>query len=192
VVVPVAAVVVDAVFAEDFAGVCVDHGDCGVVDEDGDLRTCVGGADAEVVDAAGAAEADLSEAVDVVVTDPVVRPAVLSSWGGFDGGGIGLGRGGDVERTVGPGLVVDAGEGVQLGLQLGESGGGGLRGEPALQGLVEAFDLALGLGMAGMAIFLGDAETGEQVLEAVAAAGEAGGVDRSVEFLTDVKPLWWS
>jgi hypothetical protein len=42
--------------------------------------------------------------------------------------------------------------------------------------------------MAGMAVLLGDAEVGEQVFEAVAAAGEAGGVDRAVEFLSDVKP----
>jgi hypothetical protein len=62
-----------------------------------------------------------------------------------------------MERTMRPDLVVDAGEGVQLGLQLGHGGGGGLRGKPALQGLVEAFDLALGLGMAGMAIFLRNA-----------------------------------
>jgi hypothetical protein len=63
-----------------------------------------------------------------------------------------------------------------------------LSGEPAFLGLVEAFDLALGLRMVGVAVFLGDAEAGEQVFEAVAAAGEAGGVDRSVEFLSDVKP----
>jgi hypothetical protein len=93
---------------------------------------------------------------------------------------------------VGSKLVVDALEAVELGLPLGEGGGGGLSGEPAFQGLVEAFDRALGLGMAGMAVLLGDAEVGEQVLEAVAAAGETGGVDRPVEFLTDVKPLWGS
>jgi hypothetical protein len=80
---PVAAVGVDGVFAEDFAGVCVDHGDVVGVDENGDRRTCVGGANAEVVHPAGAADADLAEAVNVVVTDPVVRPAVLSRWGGL-------------------------------------------------------------------------------------------------------------
>ena len=31
-----------------------------------------------------------------------------------------------------------------------------------------------------MAVLLGDAEVGEQVFEAVAAAGEAGGVDRAI------------
>ena len=69
-------------------------------------------------------------------------------------------------------LVVDALEAVELGLQVVQGGGGGLSGEPALQGLVETFDLALGLRMVGMAVFLGDAQVGEQVLEAVAAAGE--------------------
>jgi hypothetical protein len=116
----------------------------------------------------------------VVGADPVVRIAALSGWGGLDGGAVGLGRGGVMERTMGPSLVVDVGEGVQLGLQLGHGGGGWLGGEPALQSLVEAFDLALGLGMAGMAVLLGDAEAGEQVFEAVAPAGEAGGVDRAI------------
>ena len=69
---------------------------------------------------------------------------------------------------------------VELGLQVVQGGGGGLSGEPALQGLVEAFDLALGLRMAGMAVLLGDAQVGEQVFEAVAAAGETRGVDRPV------------
>jgi hypothetical protein len=77
-------------------------------------------------------------------------------------------------------------------LQVVHSGGGWLCGEPAVQGLVEALDLALGLRMVGMAVLLGDAEVGEQVFEAVAATGETRGIDRPVEFLTDVKPLWWS
>jgi hypothetical protein len=79
---PVAAVGVDGVGAEDFAGVCVEHGDGVGVDEDGHRLTFVGGADAEVVHAAAAAEADLAEAVDVVVTDAIVRIAALSRWGG--------------------------------------------------------------------------------------------------------------
>ncbi len=70
---PVAAVGVDGVVAEDFAGVFVDHGDGVGVDEDGHRLACVGCADAEMVHAAGGAEADLAEAVDVIVADPVVR-----------------------------------------------------------------------------------------------------------------------
>ena len=77
-------------------------------------------------------------------------------------------------------------------MQVVQSGGGWLCGEPAFLGLVEALDFALGLRMVGMAVLLGDADAGEQVFEAVAAAGETRGVDRSVEFLTDVKLRWGS
>jgi hypothetical protein len=138
-VVPVAVVGIDAVFAEDLAGVLVDDGDGVSVDEDGHRLTFVGDADAEMVHPAGAAKADLAEAVDVVIADAVVRIAALSTWAGFDGGGIGLGGGGATERPVRPDLVGDAGEGIELGLQFGDGGGGWLGGEPAFQGLVEAF-----------------------------------------------------
>jgi hypothetical protein len=143
---PVAAVGVDDVFAEDFAGVAVEHGDGVGVDEDGDGLTFVGGADAEVVHAAGAPEADLAEVVDVVIADAVVRSVVLGRWGGLDGGGIGVGWGGAVEGRMGSGLVVDAGEGVQLGLQFGDGGGGWLRGEPAFQGFGGSVRSCLGFG----------------------------------------------
>ena len=187
VVAPVAAVGVDGVFAEDFAGVLVDDGDGAGVDEDGHRLTFVGGADAEVVHPAGAAEADLAEAVDVVVADPVVRIAALSGWGGFDGGGVGLGWGGAVQCPVGSDLVVDVGEGVELGLQLGDGGGGWLGGEAGVSGFGGGVRSCLGFGDGRGGRSLGDAEAGQQVFEAVAAAGEAGGVDRPVEFLTDVK-----
>jgi hypothetical protein len=41
----------------------------------------VGGADAEVMHAAGAAEADLAEVVDVIVADPIVRLCGEVEWG---------------------------------------------------------------------------------------------------------------
>lgn len=41
---------------------------------------------------------------------------------------------------MGSQVVVDVGEAVQLGLQVGEGGRGGLGGEPAFLSLVEAFD----------------------------------------------------
>ena len=85
-----------------------------------------------------------------------------------------------VQCPVGSKLVVDALEAVELGLQLLHSDGGGLGCEPALQSLVKAFDFALSLRMVGVAVLLRDAQAGEQVFEAVAAAGEAGGVDRPV------------
>ena len=52
--------------------------------------------------------------------------------------------------------------------------------EPVFEGLVEAFDFALGLGVAGVTVFLGDAQAGEQAFEVVVAVGESCGVDRSV------------
>jgi hypothetical protein len=56
---PVSAVGVNGVLAENLTGVCVEHGDGVSVDEDCHRLTCMDGADAEVVHAAGAAEADL-------------------------------------------------------------------------------------------------------------------------------------
>jgi hypothetical protein len=84
---PVAAVRVDEALAENLAGVAVNHSNGVGIDEDGDGLVFVGGANAEVVHAAGAAEADLAEAVDVVV-----RVGVVLGWDSLDGGGIGLRR----------------------------------------------------------------------------------------------------
>ena len=128
---PVAAVGIDGVFAEDFAGVLVDHGDDVGVDEDGHRLTLLAAPTPRWC--MRPAQADLAEAVDMVGADPVVRIAALAGRGGFDSGDIGLGWGGAVERTVGPNLVADASESVQLGLQLGEGDGGWLGGAPALQ-----------------------------------------------------------
>ena len=83
-----------------------------------------------------------------------------------------------------PAGVVDAGEGVQQGLELGEGGGlVRLGAEPVLHGLLEALDLALGLGVVRLAVLLLDAEAAQLVLEGVAAAfaaGQAGGEDHAV------------
>jgi hypothetical protein len=51
-------------------------------------------------------------------------------------------------------------------------------GEPAF--LVAPLDFPLGLGVEGVAVLLGDAEGGQQVLEGVPAAAETGGVDAPV------------
>jgi hypothetical protein len=55
---------------------------------------------------------------------------------------------------VRPLVVVVGGEGVELGLQAGEVSGGGLGGEPFLDGLLEPLDLALGLRVVGLAVLL--------------------------------------
>jgi hypothetical protein len=69
---------------------------------------------------------------------------------------------------------------VQLGLQLRDAARRWPGPEPALQGLVKPFGLALGLGVAARSVLLADAEDREDVLEGVAAAGEPGGVDAAV------------
>ena len=43
-----------------------------------------------------------------------------------------------------------------MGLHVGEVGWSGSWGQPAFEGLVEAFDFSLGLGVAGVAVFLDD------------------------------------
>ena len=45
---------------------------------------------------------------------------------------------------------------------------------------MEAFGLALGLGVAGGPVLLADTEQRQDVFEGVATAGEAGGVDAAV------------
>jgi hypothetical protein len=59
---------------------------------------------------------------------------------------------------VGAGVVVVGGEGVELGLELFLGGGGVLMGEVFLQGLVEALDLAAGLGVVGAGVLGADAQ----------------------------------
>ena len=65
-------------------------------------RVCVAGADAEVVHAAGAAEAHFAVAVDAVVAQPVVA-GVADGGGGsrLRCGGVGRCRGEPVQRPVG-------------------------------------------------------------------------------------------
>jgi hypothetical protein len=73
-----------------------------------------------------------------------------------------------------------------LGLELAEGAGPGLGGQPFLQRLVEAFDLAAGLRVVRAGVLLLNAEGGEFGLEAVAgglaaaAAGEPRRVDQAV------------
>lgn len=171
---------VDVVVGQDLARGEVDDGDLGVVGDGEDSGAAVGVADAEVMHLAGPAEADLAPVVDVVVAQPVVpgRLVLVDWWMGFRAGGVGLGRGGAVEGPVGSLFVVDRAESVELGLEFVQGGRCWLAGEPAFLGLVESFDLALGLGVARCAVLLGDAERGQGVFEGVLPATEAGCVDR--------------
>jgi hypothetical protein len=82
---------------------------------------------------------------------------------------------------VGPVVVVDLGEGVQLRLEVTDGGGGVGGGEPLLHRLVEAFDLPAGLGVVGAGVVQPDVEGGAQLLERdLAAAAWGAGEDRGV------------
>ena len=89
---PVAAGGVDGVFAEDFAGAEVGHGDGGFVGDREDAFAGVVAADAEVVHASGAADADVSFGVDAVVAEPVVVGEASFGGEGFGDGRVCLGR----------------------------------------------------------------------------------------------------
>ena len=62
-------------FAQEFAGGGVDDGDLQVLDQEQDAGSGVGSPDADVVQAAGAAQGDRAGVVDAVGADPVVRIA---------------------------------------------------------------------------------------------------------------------
>ncbi len=120
--------------------------------------------------------------LDLVVADAVVGVGAAVAGSGFGPGAIGGGGGGLLgQGPVRAFGVVGAGERVEQGLELG--GRGGLRvlgAEPFLGRLLEPLDLALGLWMVRLAVFLGDAEAAELGFQAVAAAlaaGEPGGED---------------
>ena len=70
-----------------------------------------------------------------------------------------------VQGAVGAVLVVVGAEGVELGLEDGQRRGRRLLGEELLLGLVEAFDLAAGLGVIRRRVFGDDAEALELGLE---------------------------
>jgi len=58
--------------------------------------------------------------------------------------------------------VVEAAEGVEQGLHVGQCGRAWAWSKPAFEGLVEAFDFSLGLGVAGVAVLLDDSQVGQQ------------------------------
>jgi hypothetical protein len=166
---------------EDLAGVEGDDRDLLLVDDRQDPPARMGRADLEVVEAARPAQGDGALDVGDVVAEAEVGPGRVGA------GGLRPGRrpvrlpGRDpADRPVRPPLVVGEAEGVELGLKLAQGPCCRLTREPAFQGLVEALDLALGLGMPGRPVLLPDAEVGEQVLEPVATTGEPGRVDGAV------------
>src|SRR5262245_40449007 len=178
---PVALGRLDEVDGEDFAGGEVGDRDAGVVGEGEDAFAGVGGAAGEVVHAAGAPQGHAAVLVEAVVAQAVVAWGVsVGGWGGFRGRSVSVARGAAAQRSVRALFVVVLAELVELALQLGKGAGGRPGAEPALQSLVEALDLALGLGVAWGPVLLTDTEERQEVFEGVAPAAEAGGVDAAV------------
>jgi hypothetical protein len=77
--------------------------------------------------------------------------------------------------------VVAVLEFVQLLLEYSKGGGFRLLGKETFQGLMESFDISLGLGMPRRTVFLDDAESAELVFKLVVSFLKARGVDDSVE-----------
>jgi len=163
---------VDGEFAEELAGGGVDDADVQVLDEHQDAGPGVGAADADVVEPAVDAQGQLAVFVHAVGADPVVGVGGPVAGGGLGPGGVGGGRGGPVrQRAVRPAGVVEAGEGVEQGLELAEGGGlGPLGAQPVLEGLLEPLDLALGLRVVRFPVLLLDAELAQFGFQVVAAA----------------------
>jgi hypothetical protein len=157
-----------------------DDADVWAGNQELDSEVFVSDADGDMAKLAEVAEGDLTAGIDLVLADAVVLGCWLASGLGLDAGV----EDGDGSLSIkGPvwslGVVVVA-KGVELDLELGDRGRRGLLGEEALEGLVEAFDLAAGLGMVGGGVFEGDAEALEfQLQENLAPAG-AGGEDSAV------------
>jgi hypothetical protein len=76
--------------------------------------------------------------------------------------------------------VVDDREVVEESVHVGDGGGAGVCLESTFEGLVESFDLSMGMRVARVPVLLGDAEACEYSFEVVVAVGELVRVDRSV------------
>ena len=130
------------------------------MDEHEDAAAGVTVSDADVVEPAVVPDGEFAVAVDAVFADAVVLVDENSLPGraGVGAAGERGGGGAAVDAAVRALGVVVGGEGVQLGLQVRERAGAGLAGQPFLQRLVEAFDLAAGGGVIRLGVPELDAE----------------------------------
>src|SRR5204862_5732819 len=81
---------------------------------------------------------------------------------------------------VGPLVVVVSAEADELGLQLPNSARPAPCGQVLLQALVEALDLATGLGVIGLRVLVGDAQADELQLDGAGAVAGLGREDGAV------------
>ncbi len=82
---------VDGQFAQEVAGGCVQDADVEVLDEQDDVGSGVGLADADVAEPAVDAQGDRAGFADLVLADPVVGVGgAVGARGGFGAGGVGV------------------------------------------------------------------------------------------------------
>src|SRR6186713_282609 len=89
---------VDGELAEEFAGGGVDDADVEVLDEQDDVGSGVGSADADVAESAVYSQGDVAGLADSVVPDPVVGVGVTRAAGQGLGDGVVDGGGGGSVR----------------------------------------------------------------------------------------------
>jgi hypothetical protein len=142
---------VEGQFADEFA-VVGDDSDLEFVNDHEDVGAGPGASDSDVVQPAAVAKGEFAVAVDAVFSDSELFVDADSSpgWDGWWPGGPGGGGGAAADGAMGPPVVVVVAVAVELGLQIGDRGGGGLALEPVFDRLVDAFDFAAGLRVVGL------------------------------------------
>jgi hypothetical protein len=125
--------------------------------EHDDAFVFVGSSDAQMAEPSCVTEGDFAGGVDAVGAHAPVFALRGNGGGRFGRCRVALGRGAPVQSPVGTLVVVYLPELVQLLVEIFQRMGARLAGHPFLQGLVEAFDFALGLRVPGVAVLLGDA-----------------------------------
>ena len=113
----------------------------------------MGGADAEVVHASAATQCHAAFGIESVIAQPVVVLGAGAGWEGFGGVAVGLSGRLAVQGAVGAAFVVMGCERGQLGLESIRSAAQRVARRPAVEGLVEAFDLAWVWGWPGDPFF---------------------------------------
>ena len=176
---PVTLVGLDPVARENLARVEGDEGDLLLIDDGKNSTPGLEDAGVEVMKPATAPQGYGALAVGDVIAEAEVASAGVR-WHRLRCRPIRFARCPPTNRSMGPLLVIGSPEGVELGLEFCKVDRRRPLAEPAFEGLVEALDLALGLRVGRRSVLLTDAEVGEEILEVVAAAGEARGVDRAV------------
>jgi len=103
--------------------------------------------DVEVAYPAEVAEGDAAVGIEAVAANAVIDRRLGQRGGGFEPSVESLQRGAAIESAMPSVLVVDDAKGLELELEVSERLSGSLLGQKELEGLVEAFDFAAGLGV---------------------------------------------